>query len=121
MVGFASIYSIMEMNKRIEESVLKVHAELSRIGCPAEQIRVVRQGTRLQVRYCGKQAIEVSPHVALSALRKVPRQAGADDVWRRLCACAPAAERIGPMTVGRRVCLVVGGLLVVIMILYTLF
>ena len=92
MTGPVSIYAIAEMNKRAEESALKVRSELFRIGCSPADLNVLRQGVYLQMKH-QQQIILVSPQEVLGVLHKIPRGTELPEVWERICQHAHLLER----------------------------
>lgn len=83
MTGPVSMYAIAEMNKRAEEITLKIRGELFRIGCAPNRLKVLRQGSYLQLSY-GQQIILAEPYEALITLKKTPVGVGEAEVWQRL-------------------------------------
>lgn len=84
MSGPVSIHAIAEMNRRAEEYSLKVRSELFRIGCPPQQISVIRQGPYLQMKH-QQQIIIAPPQGLLSVLQRIPAGAECTTVWGRIC------------------------------------
>lgn len=100
MTGAVSIYAMTEMHKRVGECMLKIRSELARIGCNAEELQVLRQGSYLQLTYQRQQVVLVAPNEVLSVLHKIPRGTSEAEVWEQLANHVRQVEKTSALTKG---------------------